>query len=73
MLNLPESYISPPVLRSIHWGHTDKDWQSSTLPIEPDGEDAESERQKSRLNRRKRTQDTLQESVQEFRHGEFDA
>ena len=73
LLNMPESFYSPDILKSLHWGWTEDDWQLDEIPTEPDGEGIESERQRQRHRKRIHTQEVLKETIQDLKDGNFDA
>lgn len=73
LLNMPESFYGPSVLKALHWGYTEEEWQAAELPTEPDGEGFESERQKQRMKKRHATQEQLRETIADLKAGEFDA
>lgn len=72
LLNMPESYYSPDVLKALHWGWTEDEWQTAELPTEPDGDNFESERQKQRMKKRLHTREALRETIADLKTGNFD-
>lgn len=75
LLNFPPSAISKTVLRDMHWGYTEKSWQTGDeLTIDPeDGVSIKSERERNRLRKRKAAQDHMAETLMEWSEGEFDS
>lgn len=70
---MPESFYSPNVLKSLHWGWTEPDWELDELPTEPEAEGFDSERQRQRYRKRQHTQEMLKQTIQDLKAGEFDA
>jgi hypothetical protein len=61
-------------MRELHWGYTDPSFHGQDLPLEAEnGQVINSERERTKLRKRKATVETLQQTIQEWKEGEFDA
>ncbi|KAF8515843.1 Gcd10p family-domain-containing protein [Hysterangium stoloniferum] len=69
-MNFPESYFAG-VLRSTNWAYTDEDW-SVVYPQDAKPGVPKNEKQRSRMEKRKRGQDKLNETREDFFRGEWD-
>jgi hypothetical protein len=60
-------------MRELHWGYTDPSFHGQDLPLELEPGASNSERERTKLRKRKATVETLQQTIQEWKDGEFDA
>jgi len=68
-----KKHIFPSTLSSLNWATVQEDYIPIMAPTEPSGGQFHSERQKSRLNKRKAVSNSLASTREELFAGEFDS